>query len=135
MGDCMVSRWMKRSKEEKERILRETREREARGKKHVGKLFVLSMAGIEKEESYLKDGKLPIRCDKCGIVTSDSYVIVKRKFMFSGSDETYVEGTCNRCGGKAGMWIIPSFNNATKIMLYTAVIMKLLREGKVVDKR
>lgn len=111
-----MSRWSRRSQEEKERIAKMTRKQSD---------------GVIREspsEIYLS-GNLPIYCIECGEWSySHNYTLKKEKDPFFNGDVTMIYGNCVRCGAEIKRAIYVTGESA---LLDSLVISELMTKGKI----
>lgn len=123
-----MSRWSRKSPEEKEATLNKLlKEQESKAdiiKKH-------SYVDTDWRLKILKEGEIPLFCDKHGWTKSNKYTLITKNDMFGKS--TYVLGQCPECGRKFES-LIP-MGDPIYIMWISLNVLKLKRENRLEDRR
>lgn len=123
----MANRWAKRSQEEKERILREQRERAQEA--HVRNSYDGSN---ERCLEIYEERELPLLCMMHGWVPSDQYVIVTETNPMVGVPMPFIKGVCPHCKRPVSRVLNPM---ADMGMMDMAVIAMLRMAGRLKDNR
>ena len=126
-----MSRWSKRSQDEKERIKEEQiKLKEVRGKKSMG------IPNMDPDTAKLiyKNGGIPIICRAHGWVDSQDYTIEKRRNILQPDRmDDFIVGHCPQCGGEI-LRAIP-YGNLDEMMFLPLVVSSLKQKGRLTDKR
>ena len=122
-----MSRWSKRSQEEKEQILKSQEQQQKEKETNIDKLNYLS---IDWRMKLLKEGELPLMCGKHGWVHSEKYILILKKDMFG--KHNYIVGTCPKCNKKLEC-MVPL--NMVYTSLYPLVMATLVDKKRLEDRR
>jgi len=129
-----MSRWSKRTKEEKERIYQEQQELH----NPTPRVTTISLSAEgEKANEIIKNQEIPLNCWKHGWVASKEYTIVNEDSPLGGAlgkNILCIKGTCPVCKNELKRFITPAVvvEDAGITML---LIDKLKREGRLKDLR
>jgi len=121
------TKWKNRSPEDKERILRE----QELAKDQAGADQDFREKYFKRYNEIITEGNIPIHCSKCGEYTySHKYIVIAHK------EKGYpiVIGHCVDCGEECRHAIVIGMNMFGAMTLM-AILTKLLREGRAIDKR
>jgi len=136
-GNAM-SRWSRRSQEEKEAIHAKEMEKLRIRKmkedaiKHFGKTMKLSFeleseAGIAKYKEILQLFEVPLVCRECGWTFSNKYQMEERSgFLF-------ITGNCKTCDAKSVYMIRDLYSPETMILMQ--IVSHLEKQGRYTDTR
>lgn len=122
-----MSRWSRRTQEEKDAILKEQQEQQ---QDEQIKKDAMNYASIDWRMRLLKEGELPLFCNKHGWVKSEKYTLIKKKDFFG--EQIYAQGNCSHCNYKLET-MIPV--NTVYTPFYGLVISVLNKNGRIIDKR
>jgi hypothetical protein len=122
-----MSRWSRKTDEEKEEILRKQREQRDKSKKYQSK--------GDTVVSIYADHEIPIMCPKCLRYSgSDNYEIVIKDFKPLGIKKvTTISGICRKCKRPIERIIPPAFSEET--IVFVAICVELERKGRLKDLR
>ena len=125
-GDNM-SRWSRRTDEEKEEILRKQRELRNKSKKRYGKDDTVT--------NIYADHEIPIMCPKCLRHSgSDNYEVLIKDFKPLGiKNVPIITGICRKCKRPIERAIPNAFSG--EIMSFVAICVELERKGRLKDLR
>lgn len=117
-----MSRWSKRSKEEKLDILRKQREQKE------------PKEGYDAVDIY-KNNEIPIVCPKCRCFSgSDTYEVVIKDFRPLGIKKvSIIKGMCRICKRPIERIFPPTFSD--EITVFTMVFVNLKQKGRLKDLR
>lgn len=131
----MSKRWNKRSQAEKERLHEEKQAQErARESKKNGRHYAELEENMDSHRAVTvyNAGDIPIPCPDHGWVGSDKYLVVKEPDLL-GRRNLFIYGNCRKCGKRTKRaFPIPVSQEA---LLFHAAMLRLVREGRVVDRR
>lgn len=122
-----MSKWSKRSPEDKARILAE---REALQKAMVEKSPEYQYSP-EKQSEIIKQQEMPLVCPNHGYTKSERYEIVTEKHPLLDQEVSMVLGKCPICGAMARRALTLSEAG----MVFALVLQLLASQGRLVDNR
>ena len=145
-----MSRWSKRSKEEKERIYKETQQKRKKdamgrilGKMHQEKEDSLTSQAMKKIEhsknseqasEVYRAGEIPLLCSEHGWVGSQQYRLYNDKHpMFGDQQIQFIAGRCKKCDERI-MRAIPA-PLSDEGMVFVAALTLLVQRDRVTDER
>lgn len=130
-----MSRWTRRSKEEKERIAREQKElREFQPRT----ITTAITGGVDdkKQMELLKEHEMPMRCAVHGWVAPPMYILTMEVPPVIGNEPVMcLSGKCTECGNGVKRYIIPSIMGLDAMMIVPLIMDELRRKGRLEDKR
>ena len=127
-----MSRWQKRSQEEKEKILADQREREKpRDVRFDERLEEQNKIHME----LMKSREIPLRCDNCGWVKSEHYTLVTGDDIMSNERISWISGTCVKCGKAVSRPLHIKYMGLDGSMVIAQICMLLDVNGRLTDKR
>ena len=127
LGETTMSRWSKRSTEEKERILREQRGKAQEA--HVRNTFDGSE---DRALKIYEEHELPLLCVRHGWVASEQYVIVNEVEPITHQRMPTLKGVCPHCARPVKRYL---YQGSMAALMDMALISTLLREGRLKDNR
>jgi len=127
-----MSKWSKRSDEEKKAILDKQNQirAEAERKNNRGTLLML------KDEDGIKiygDKEIPLACLECGWQGSNHYTIYINKDNPFAVGHPFIKGHCRKCGKELKRAFPSPLSDDG--MIFMLVLPILHREGKLTDER
>ena len=121
-----MSRWSKRSQEEKEKILQKL---DNQKRNHEKKEQPFSSENIM---DIYKEGEIPIFCHNCcKFQTSDRYIITKKEVQILG-ETSMVEGICRKCGKPIEKYFPRTME---EIAILELTFINLKNDGRLEDRR
>lgn len=126
-----MSRWSKKSDEEKKALLKKMEENKEKQHKS-SKDYAFSQ---EMQGEILGEHELPLMCDEHGWVKSVKYELFTGEMPITRTETTMVAGTCPICGRKLTRALPVSLMASDGGMLIMMIIPLLLRQGRLVDRR
>lgn len=125
----MMSRWSRRSQEEKERIA------EKQTDLKIPKAVKEKESSDKRKTEILESGELPLRCSNCGPTTSQQYTLAMANTPMGGKPVQMVSGKCRSCGGHAKTIIEPRVLGLNTSMIVGQIILLLNNKGRIIDNR
>lgn len=126
-----MSRWSRRSDEEKERINRK-QVVQKQEKKHDDNA---TERGRQRAVEIYDDQEIPIFCFEHGWVGSDRYRLYIGKNGLTGQDTQYLEGRCRKCQKPIQRVCSMSVLSPTEAMMFGMVVKILFDDSRLVDER
>jgi len=122
-----MSKWSKRSPDEKARILAEQEALRNKGKEpSFGDMF-----NNDNQTEILKRNEIPIVCETHGFTTSGRYELVEEEHPLIGGKQLFVRGRCVKCG-RTSRRALGLDESSMMLML---IIRMLQDKGRVDDLR
>ena len=119
-----MSKWSKRSEEDKKRILEEQQKArdEAERKKNRGTMAILK----DEDAVAIYDQKeIPLPCMECGWTGSEQYRRVTKPHFVTGADGVFIEGKCRKCS-RTVMRAMPSvFESEAALIMMTMNLLAM----------
>jgi len=130
-----MSRWSKRSLEEKADILRKLEalktEVADKTREQSGVLKLVDDKASGDAMKCYEAGDLPMPCPTHGWTGSDQYSIVKHEPMPGMPTMDMVQGKCRKCGRT----LRRAFPRSEEMLVFMAAIMALKTRGRLQDER
>ena len=124
-----MSRWNRRTQEEKERIKKEQEEL------HKPKEQRLQEKLHDDMNHILEQKELPLRCKKCGMTTSKHYTLAMMKNPLTGEPTQTAFGKCIKCGSTARKVVEVGVLGLDLGMVVAQIFMFLKSQGRLTDDR
>ena len=130
-----MSRWSKRSEEEKQAILQKQQEQEAKAEQaKLDKDPVLAELArardMDAANAVYKSGEIPILCRDDGWVGSELYALYKGEPL-PGVKLDMLKGRCRKCGRP----VQRVFPTGEEFLLFALAISNLKMKGRLQDTR
>ena len=132
-----MSRWSKRSDEEKVAIMRKQQETQhqvaARATEHCGGgiLDLVGERGSAAATAIYEAQEIPMPCRTCGWVGSDQYAFYKGEPFPGAPPMDMIKGRCRKCG-RPLQRVFPS-NEELMLFMMAASVLKM--RGRLTDAR
>jgi len=123
-----MSRWSRRTQEEKEQIQRDQDEQRLKIQKREQRHEIDNQDIIS--EIYEKR-EIPIYCMKCGWTTSQKYILCTKPSPLGG-EAIFVQGKCKDCGRRIERMIV---FNSTDVMMFSLSCSYLKINFRLEDRR
>ena len=121
-----VSRWSRKTEKEKQAIL----DKQKVKKKETSSLFTHDVVA----KLIYNDGKIPIFCPSCmNWSGSNGYTVFKGKHPMVNGEVNKISGKCRKCNRPIERVFPPLLSE--EAVLFGMTMTRLLREGKLVDRR
>ena len=126
-----MSRWSKRTQEEKEQILQKQQQQQEDQQTKKDKMNYVS---TDWKLKILKDGEIPLFCKKHGWTHSNKYVLTKKGGPFEGmfGKTPTIVGNCRECNTELEC-MVPV--NSVYTLLFATVISNLRNQNRLEDRR
>ena len=126
-----MSRWSRKSDEEKAQTAKNLKDNKI---KFRTKHEIASEEDNKTKFEILKNGKLPLRCKKCGPTSSHHYNLVMMNTPFGGPFMTAL-GRCIRCNDNVKGIVDPKIIGLEMTMIVAQVVHILKESGNLTDER
>lgn len=127
-----MSRWSRRTEEEKSRISREQVEMRNRPPTPVKLPFAHAKADSASASKIWTDGEIPLLCYNHGWVRSEKYRMVIEAWMPGMPDQLMVVGTCEKCNKPIRKAV--EMSDHTFVGFLVLVMPKLMKDGRFKDE-
>lgn len=126
-----MSRWSKRSQEEKERIAKEQKEKSIR-------VISVTSEGVKDDGQIeiLKRHEIPLRCAAHGWMAPLMYILTMEVPMIFGGDPVLtISGDCPKCRSGIRRYIIPHLIGMDAMMVIPFILEDLKKQNRIIDRR